>query len=1015
LSAIFENIERLDHPGRRVMRMASSDSAGNLKEKLVHLGVRKGSLFIPSVLLLLAVLAFIIGRSSEATQDFLSGVLVPGKSLSWYQSDLGKDPKAAHIPIRVLDGPTTLYGYMDAVSQGQQVTICVKDACPNAEATIEKCAKKPDTELSCKGSLTANTKVYSYDLDLSDGQRRVTITPPSDDKDGIRSCSLTPSGGLTPADSTLCRVSFNEVKDGLYNGLAKPGDTWAKALRPFMNLALLQLSDDMKDIVRNIIATTWQLALFSLIPGLGGLFYRRQFLLWFLATFCALLAINASGLFGSLTSAAPMPFSGKVLLFVAVQALILLAIFRLQRHSQGLGALWAPLAFVTPKWHNRILKWLLIAVGVAVIGHSFTSSIKNFITFVSSSGKADLPESTSLVGALLSGGILGWLLKWELFLVSLPLTYSLFRNSSTWPSRRNKNIVICLDGTSNTPDQIEMGFIAQTNVYKLFDMLESDDNDKAYEPTKEFDASLCKKYSRTVATEHGETQEASKQQAKKRHYEQIGFYYAGVGNKFDNNPVLSVLGMGTGMGAGEIVERAYLDLIRVYRPGDRVFITGFSRGAAIARLLARAIDARKSPRSVWTLYLFGKHRMLWMSKMRKEIPITVLGCWDTVGAFGVAKTMFGINFQSMNMGMDLSIPDNVQQAYHMLALDERRDSFEPTLMDPDPIRPERIVEIWFPGDHANIGGGWATDKLSDVTLDFLLSRISSGYANDKTKTPGDPSWGVYLRAVKADKQDVAVREFVESEVPIVDPEPGGQIRQWVSRLYDYRARTLPLHAVISDAVFERMEQVKPAYAPESLAILNKALANQRVTVEKEVAEFHQTESMLPSEQRAVLEANRKLRLLRAASYWTDVKWKIATRYDIPQKVKGRLITEPLRSKVEARLAKLQRPATDKSIAQAISDVTDAVVIEVVDRLMPPSVVLDNRDFDMEIGKAAATVAIERKASIETAIANATSEDAIQATVNNVIREPDMVTKNIEKQSQLPATVGAGEVAPQTAN
>ena len=46
------------------------------------------------------------------------------------------------------------------------------------------------------------------------------------------------------------------------------------------------------------------------------------------------------------------------------------------------------------------------------------------------------------------------------------------------------------------------------------------------------------------------------------------------------------------VGAEDLVERAYLDLVRVYRPNDRVFIFGFSRGAAITRLLARVIDAR---------------------------------------------------------------------------------------------------------------------------------------------------------------------------------------------------------------------------------------------------------------------------------------------------------------------------------------------------------------------------------------------------------------------------------------
>ena len=400
-----------------------------------------------------------------------------------------------------------------------------------------------------------------------------------------------------------------------------------------------------------------------------------------------------------------------------------------------------------------------------------------------------------------------WFYKAEFLFLGLPLAYTLFRNSSPWPARKGKYIVICLDGTSNTPDQIERGFAAQTNVYKLFKMLRS--NAGAYAPTGEFDASLCKRY--------GERQ--------------LGLYYAGVGNKYDNNPLLEVLGLATGIGADDIIERAYLDLIRVYRPGDRVVITGFSRGAAIARLLARTINARGAPRSVWTIYLLGQHRNIWMSSVKQPVPISVLGCWDTVGSFGVAKTMFGINFQQLNMGKDLTVPDNVQQAYHMVALDERRDSFEPTLMDPDPIRPERIVEVWFPGDHANIGGGWATDRLSDITLDFLLRHISSGYATTEQATPGAEDWGVYLAARKADKLDVACRtDCGDEDVATIDPDYMGQVRAWFSRLYEYRPRKLPLHAVVSETVFERMSGMRPAYAPEALFKLNEALDAHRDTI-----------------------------------------------------------------------------------------------------------------------------------------------------------------------------------------
>jgi hypothetical protein len=457
------------------------------------------------------------------------------------------------------------------------------------------------------------------------------------------------------------------------------------------------------------------------------------------------------------------------------------------------------------------------------------------------------PDESSSAWAIFSTGLSGWIFKWELILVGLPLLYTLLRNSAAWTERKRKNIVICLDGTSNTPDQVEQGFAATTNVYKLFRMLKADAAGM-FEPGELFDASLCKRY------RNGKAQ-------------QIAFYYAGVGNKYDNDPILQILGMATGAGAGDVVERAYLDLVRVYQTGDRVFIFGFSRGAAIARLLARAIDARGAPRSVWTIKLFGKHRTLWASKRKQPVAIDVLGCWDTVGSFGIAKTIGGINFQQLNMGRDLSVPENVQQAYHMVALDEQRDSFEPTLMDPDPNRPERIVEVWFAGDHANIGGGWATDRLSDITMDFLLNRISSGYSQGPELAGQDESWGIYLKAWKADKADYWERQ--DDNPHIVDPDPLGQISQWFSHLYQYRPRKLPQHAVISDTVFNRMVESLPLYAPQALFDLNDELDRRRDLIGEQVAKLNET-SLLSEEDLKKIEGYRaKLRLNRFDDYWNN--------------------------------------------------------------------------------------------------------------------------------------------------
>jgi hypothetical protein len=643
-----------------------------------------------------------------------------------------------------------------------------------------------------------------------------------------------------------------------------------KIARPLFKVYLDQLVTDFGAIARSFATTVLQTSAYSLIPGLAGLIYRRNFGLWFGASFATLLAINASGVFGSLTSAQPMPGSGTIFFFIVTQVIVLVLAYRLRRHAKGLTLMPARL-------QNWLLAAVLFLVGVACWqgwGPGYSAGASSGAKAVAPApaispaatkdGATPAAEPTataqaaqgaptpsddrrrSWIWSFLGTGLTGWIYKWEFILLGLPVLYTLLRNSAAWTAQRPKNIVVCLDGTSNTPDQMEMGFLAQTNVFKLFRALKGD-KQGMFTPTGQFDASLCKKY--------GE--------------KQIGLYYAGVGNKYDSDPILQTLGMATGKGAADIVERAYLDLVRVYQPGDRIFIFGFSRGAAISRLLARTIEARGAPRAVWTLRLFGKHRRLWSSARKQPMVIDVLGCWDTVGSFGVAKTIAGINLQQLNLFKDLTVPDNVAQAYHMVALDEQRAEFEPTLMDPDPIRPERIVEVWFSGDHANIGGGWATDKLSDITLDFLLSRISSGYATDGKTPAGDERWGIYLDAIKADKSDVSHGTF-SAGVLVVDPDPLGQVRSWFSNLYNYRPRRLPLHAVISETVFERMRTSTPVYAPQSLFDLNDALDVKRDMIEAKVGKLGETQSLDEEERKAILEFKDKLRLTRWPHYWESL-------------------------------------------------------------------------------------------------------------------------------------------------
>lgn len=585
---------------------------------------------------------------------------------------------------------------------------------------------------------------------------------------------------------------------------------------------------DFSDQVISLFLTVLVVALISIIPGVVGMIYRRNFWSWFIVPFGIFLIVSLWAQFGGQAT------TGSVVILVLAQAFILLLLLRLRRYSNN----DSQLSYGT---YNYILGTVLSVIAAHWVLSYFA------------------PTTLPLAGVWDSTlWPLGWYGRLAFVVLILPAFFTLFKRSRAWRGAGSKNIVVCLDGTTNTPDQMEGGRLAQTNVFKLFKMLKSDARPKEAQ-TGNYNASISKRY--------GD--------------KQLGLYYSGVGNKFEYNPIVQMLGGAGGLGAADVVDRAYLDVMRVYRPGDRVFIVGFSRGAAIARLLARALDQRGSPRTVWTLRLFGRHWTIWTSKRDKakdlEIPVTVLGCWDTVGAFGIAKNIAGIDFQKLDLFKDLTVPDNVEQAYHMVALDEEREEFQPTLMDPDPLAPSRIVEVWFSGDHANIGGGWATTKLSDLTLDFVLRKVSSGYAHAEGMVAGDESWGIYLSGVNgetiapASEGDKAYVDKDGEEPFVLHPDALGQLRKWSSALYVYKPRELPNHAIVSQTVFDRMVQAKPLYAPQSLFNLHDNLTEKRQTVNNAVDRLRETDSLKPDEHQTILEFKDKLQLTRWEEHFQDLK------------------------------------------------------------------------------------------------------------------------------------------------
>jgi len=173
---------------------------------------------------------------------------------------------------------------------------------------------------------------------------------------------------------------------------------------------------------------------------------------------------------------------------------------------------------------------------------------------------------------------------------------------------------------------------------------------------------------------------------------QIPIYYSGVGTR--GWKIVAGLKSALGFGAmHDIYTMAYEDVKKIYKEGDEIFIFGFSRGAATARL--------------FTSHL-GKAKLNGL-----EPNIAFLGVFDTV----VESTSgFSENIKHVDVdGVDTSLPEHVKRAVHFVSIDEDRSPFKPTLFNKDP----RVTEVWCPGIHSDIGGGYYYDGLSDNTLKLM--------------------------------------------------------------------------------------------------------------------------------------------------------------------------------------------------------------------------------------------------------------------------------------------------------
>lgn len=382
------------------------------------------------------------------------------------------------------------------------------------------------------------------------------------------------------------------------------------------------------------------------------------------------------------------------------------------------------------------------------------------------SARTTRPKYLLIVGVILSAVISG----------CTPLT-------TKWPdtatslhaTNQPKSIFVFLDGTANNPK-------SATNVWRLFKIISSQNDPLT-----------------------------------------TGIYIEGVGAT--NGLAIQKM---LGLGMEDRILKGYAFLAENYTLGDKIYIFGFSRGAFEARALAgllaysglpklsgddkshlkkignRILELTKNKNDCayvgkWSTWASGDAPLLAqeidesLGLKVQGVEVEFLGVWDTVpGSFW--KDYDTCKEKPNRSDGDRYKTDTypaIREIAHAVSIDEKRSKFKPVLVCPPIVNPNptHVDEVWFPGAHSDVGGGYENPKeypklssvdLPNISLNWMLGLLNDRYPFKKAVVPALPGkanglahWSVgdfpgNLRSVCIDR---------EQQLEQLDPEAFKKIQK----------------------------------------------------------------------------------------------------------------------------------------------------------------------------------------------------------------------------------------------
>lgn len=238
---------------------------------------------------------------------------------------------------------------------------------------------------------------------------------------------------------------------------------------------------------------------------------------------------------------------------------------------------------------------------------------------------------------------------------------------------------------------------------------------------------------------------------------QVTYYHPGLGTMEPAGALTTIarrttklLGMAIGYGLANDVRDAYVFLMQNYEPRDKVFLFGFSRGAYTVRAVASLLHmyglirrgneplvpyairmlmglerARRERRSTDAInQYFELARQFKETMSGHDCAPWFVGVWDTVSSVGWVENPLKLPYIANN-------PD-IAIGRHAIAIDERRAFFRTHLWRPpadpsQPRGPRDLKQVWFPGVHSDVGGGYAEAEsgLSKIALGWMVEEAAA--------------------------------------------------------------------------------------------------------------------------------------------------------------------------------------------------------------------------------------------------------------------------------------------------